>query len=536
MSISLAAHDLVRSVTAGASLNALALLLFALYAVAPAHAARAPDHDRVIDVERVIDAPVADVWKAWTTSEGLESFMAPQARVELRVGGAFEPSFDPAASKGLRGAEGCRVLSYLPEKMLSFSWNAPPQFPDVRRKRTHVVLTFEPAGDERTRLALRHLGWPAAAGENATDLGRAWDQVFAYFSSAWPAVLDACARRFEDGPRDFGDLASAAPQARVAHDRPGSHSVSRILPARPEVVWAWLTEEDKVAHWMAAKAEVDLRIGGEYRNSYDPNSSLEDDATIVNRILAYEPNRMIAIRNVRAPASFPFDNFQDTWSVMSLEPTPDGRTRLVIAAHGYGEGGEWDDLRAFFDRGNAQLLETLAQRLAGDQEAPEPTTDPDAVMKTLARLVGGEWIHESKADGTTFRVRNVFRFGPDGRSVVSDGWLGGGAGMLYHSHAVARHEPLTGEVRLLDVSETGALAHATIALEGPGRLAYDWRAVQPDASVQRYDIDIVFTGPDTYEMTLARVDDDGQRQTMLDGACFRRAEDTPGPTHRERRH
>jgi len=53
------------------------------------------------------------------------------------------------------------------------------------------------------------------------------------------------------------------------------------------------------------------------------------------------------------------------------------------------------------------------------------------------------------------------------------------------------------------------------------------RAVQPDASVQRYDIDIVFTGPDTYEMTLARVMEDGLRIVRLRDATFRRVQETP---------
>ena len=35
----------------------------------------APD----ITVTRLINAPVADVWKAWTTVEGIESFFAPKA-------------------------------------------------------------------------------------------------------------------------------------------------------------------------------------------------------------------------------------------------------------------------------------------------------------------------------------------------------------------------------------------------------------------------------------------------------------------------
>ena len=33
-----------------------------------------------IMVTRVINAPVADVWKAWTTTEGIKTFFAPAPR------------------------------------------------------------------------------------------------------------------------------------------------------------------------------------------------------------------------------------------------------------------------------------------------------------------------------------------------------------------------------------------------------------------------------------------------------------------------
>ena len=68
----------------------------------------APD----ITVTRVINAPVADVWKAWTTAEGIESFFAPKAaKVEPWPGGAFELWFGvnlpegSARQRRLQGAQ-----------------------------------------------------------------------------------------------------------------------------------------------------------------------------------------------------------------------------------------------------------------------------------------------------------------------------------------------------------------------------------------------------------------------------------------------
>ena len=41
--------------------------------------------DRTIVVERVVTAPVDSVWNVWTTSEGIESFFAVKADVQLAI-------------------------------------------------------------------------------------------------------------------------------------------------------------------------------------------------------------------------------------------------------------------------------------------------------------------------------------------------------------------------------------------------------------------------------------------------------------------
>src|SRR5882672_7109296 len=83
--------------------------------------------DPDIVVTKVINAPVADVWKAWTTAEGIESFFAPKAaKVVPEPGGAFELWFGVDHPEGQRGSEGCLFHSVVPMQQLVFEWNAPP--------------------------------------------------------------------------------------------------------------------------------------------------------------------------------------------------------------------------------------------------------------------------------------------------------------------------------------------------------------------------------------------------------------------------
>ena len=142
---------------------------------------------RAIVREASVPVSRAEAWRAWTSAEGLRSFFAERVRVELRPGGPFEILFSDEAPEGERGAEGCTVLAFEPERMLAVSWNAPPQFPQVRQQRTQVVLHFEDAGPGATRVRLVNHGY----GE-----GEQWDQVFAYFERAWSYVMDNFAKTF----------------------------------------------------------------------------------------------------------------------------------------------------------------------------------------------------------------------------------------------------------------------------------------------------------------------------------------------------
>jgi len=152
--------------------------------------------ERAIRKEVIVDAPVSEVWQAWTTEDGAVAFFAPEAKVELAMGGRYEMLFNLSAPPGSQGGEGLRFLSYLPEEMLSFEWNAPPEYANVRPRKTWVVVQLEALRSSGTRVRLTHLGWQE---------GQEWDQVFDYFEAAWDIVLGRLQYRFAVGPVDWAD-------------------------------------------------------------------------------------------------------------------------------------------------------------------------------------------------------------------------------------------------------------------------------------------------------------------------------------------
>ncbi|MFO1054848.1 MAG: SRPBCC domain-containing protein [Planctomycetota bacterium] len=150
-----------------------------------------------------VPAPRDEVWKAWTTTDGLMTFLAPRARIELRPRGAFEIWFAPESEEGLRGSEGCEVLSWIDGEMLSFSWSAPPSLGHLRAKEHFVVVRLSDSKDgHATFVELVDGGY----GDGEDDA-----RIRAYFAKAWPLVLDNLRKRFESGPLFGKDQRAADP-------------------------------------------------------------------------------------------------------------------------------------------------------------------------------------------------------------------------------------------------------------------------------------------------------------------------------------
>ena len=151
-----------------------------------------PEERRIVK-EVVVKAAPEAVFKAWSTSDGIASFFAPEANIQARPDGPFEVYINPYAQPGMKGADNMRVLGVQENRMISFSWNAPPHLPEARAQRTFVTVRMQPEGAD-TRVRLTHSGW----GD-----GGEWDKAYAYFDRAWGNVMANLQKRFAEGPIDW---------------------------------------------------------------------------------------------------------------------------------------------------------------------------------------------------------------------------------------------------------------------------------------------------------------------------------------------
>ncbi len=342
-----------------ASITLLAAAIEVL-AAAPVNAAQdAAAHppaptQRIIRKEATVAGTVDDAWAAWTTQAGVASFFSPDSRIELKLGGAYELYMgmtEPDAS-GLRGSEGCRVLSYVPRSMLAFEWNFPPAVPTLRnaRAKTFVVVRFDSAGQGRTRVRLTQLGWQE---------GQDWDAGYAYFDRAWGKVLEwLTAARQEGRTPAAAPLATAESKSwmdgeiRVTAVRGPEkrQEFELVLPVPVERTWHLLATTEGLRELGGKDPLVELTPGGRY--AFWPDSN--------NRVLAHVPFEMLSVSG-SAPPRFPNVQKGGTWSAYTFEPADGGGTRVRLVSLGWKSGEqEWDDAFEYFLKNNPVFLKHVA--------------------------------------------------------------------------------------------------------------------------------------------------------------------------------
>jgi uncharacterized protein YndB with AHSA1/START domain len=113
--------------------------------------------------EGIVEASLDEVWTSFTTSEGLRTWLAPHAEIDLRVGGLMRTHYDPLGRLGDPQTIENSILSFEPRRMLSVRVSKAPEgfpFPNAIRQMWTVVY-FEEAGPDRTRVREVSLGFDA---------------------------------------------------------------------------------------------------------------------------------------------------------------------------------------------------------------------------------------------------------------------------------------------------------------------------------------------------------------------------------------
>jgi uncharacterized protein YndB with AHSA1/START domain len=120
---------------------------------------------------------------------------------------------------------------------------------------------------------------------------------------------------------------------------PGTVKMERLLPGPVERVWAYITESDKRAKWLAA-GEFDLRLGGAIKLQFD-NGKLPNN---------HDTPELAAKYREKGKGSF-------EGKITRLEP-------MRVLAHTWNMGGDTEVTYELTPRGKDVLLTVVHRRLA----------------------------------------------------------------------------------------------------------------------------------------------------------------------------
>ena len=127
-------------------------------------------------------------------------------------------------------------------------------------------------------------------------------------------------------------------------------------------VWRLFTSAEGLRRAGAMQAEIDLKVGGVIRTTDDPNGKLGDEKTTTQRILAFDPMRMLAVRIEHTPLGLPGrEALDDVWTVIYFSAAGEAMTHIRIVGLGFDDDPASQALREHLDATHRTLLARLAK-------------------------------------------------------------------------------------------------------------------------------------------------------------------------------
>lgn len=139
-------------------------------------------NQNVILLERVFDAPVAEIWKAFTDKTEMKKWYFDLEEFKAEMG--FKFTFLGGPDDGEKFMHLCEVTEVIAEKKLKYSW-AYEGFPGI----SYVTFELTPQAD-KTLLKLTHTGIETFPQTGAFAL--------ANFREGWNAIINVSLKKYAE--------------------------------------------------------------------------------------------------------------------------------------------------------------------------------------------------------------------------------------------------------------------------------------------------------------------------------------------------
>jgi uncharacterized protein YndB with AHSA1/START domain len=155
----------------------------------PTKGVDAPASLNPLSHEAVIPAAAGDIWKAFTTKEGIESWMAAKGTVDLKVNGKMLTTYNKSATLGDEHTIENTIRAYLPDRLLVIQCTKTPKgFAHSEAfHRVWTVVYFDDIDGKQTKVRCVQLNY----GDDAAS-----KEVRKHFESGNAFVLKKLGERF----------------------------------------------------------------------------------------------------------------------------------------------------------------------------------------------------------------------------------------------------------------------------------------------------------------------------------------------------
>jgi len=131
--------------------------------------------DKVLQLSIIVPATVKEVWKLFTTDEGLKKWIAPVAKIDMKIGGSIRTNYDSNKTVDDSSSIKLDIINYIQYEMLTLKVNLNNSFPAEAKKEDknlQEILQFVKVGEHETKIISTMVGW---------GQGSNWDKAYSFF-------------------------------------------------------------------------------------------------------------------------------------------------------------------------------------------------------------------------------------------------------------------------------------------------------------------------------------------------------------------
>ncbi len=131
--------------------------------------------EKALQLSVVVPTNREEVWKLFTTDQGLKKWIAPVVKTNIKIGGWIKTNYDKTKTTDDTRAIQLDIINYLENEMLTLKVNLNDNFSKEAKnedKNLQEIIQFVDIVNGKTKIISTMVGW---------GQGSHWDKTYSYF-------------------------------------------------------------------------------------------------------------------------------------------------------------------------------------------------------------------------------------------------------------------------------------------------------------------------------------------------------------------